>query len=174
MKKEIENNIIYLTPRTKKLVERKMLENKARLQKLSRSVGSTGANTDRWHSELFRTLQDDLAIGHAVSQITKITEGEIILIEPNKHDTAGLGSSIRVEFSSRKGHQDILTIVSSLDMIMEDTPLNWISSKSPIGKALIGKKTGDEISVEVPNGKTTLKIIDVFPANDLDSERKTD
>jgi len=173
MKKEIEN-IIYLTSRTKKLVERKMLENKAKLQELSRSVGSTGADTDRWHSELFRTLQDELAIGHAVSQITKITEGEIVLIEPNKHDTVGLGSSIAVEFSSKKGHQNTLTIVSPLDMVMEDTPLGWISSKSPIGKALIGRKTGDEVAVEIPKGKVVLKIIDVFPANDLDSEEKID
>lgn len=174
MRKEIENNITYLTPRTKKLVERKMIENKTRLQKLSRFVGSTGADTDRWHSELFRTLQDDLAIGHAVSQVTKITEGKIVLIEPNKDDTVGLGSSIIVEFSSKKGRQNILTIVSPLDMVVEDTPLSWISSESPVGKALVGKKAGEEVYVDIPKGKTTLKILDVFPANDLDGEEKID
>ena len=36
-----------------------------------------------------------------------------------------------------------------------------ISDQSPIGAALIGKKAGDEITVEVPNGTITMKVIEV-------------
>jgi transcription elongation factor GreA len=36
-----------------------------------------------------------------------------------------------------------------------------ISDQSPIGAALIGKKAGDEITVEVPNGTLAMKILEV-------------
>jgi transcription elongation factor GreA len=33
-----------------------------------------------------------------------------------------------------------------------------ISDQSPIGKALIGKKAGDEVEVDVPSGKIVYRI----------------
>ena len=36
-----------------------------------------------------------------------------------------------------------------------------ISDQSPIGAALINKKAGDEITVEVPNGTLVMKILEV-------------
>ena len=36
-----------------------------------------------------------------------------------------------------------------------------ISDQSPIGAALIGKRAGDEIEVEVPNGTVSMKILEV-------------
>lgn len=36
-----------------------------------------------------------------------------------------------------------------------------ISDESPVGKALIGKKTGDIIKVKIPNGEITYKILKI-------------
>ena len=36
-----------------------------------------------------------------------------------------------------------------------------ISTSSPIGKALINKKMGESVEVETPNGKITLKILNI-------------
>ncbi len=36
-----------------------------------------------------------------------------------------------------------------------------ISDESPVGKALLGKKVGDEVIVEAPGGEFKLKIIDI-------------
>ncbi len=36
-----------------------------------------------------------------------------------------------------------------------------ISDQSPIGAALINKKAGDEITVEVPNGTLVMKVLEV-------------
>ncbi len=38
---------------------------------------------------------------------------------------------------------------------------NKISNESPVGKAVLGKQVGEEIEVEVPDGKIKYKIIDV-------------
>jgi transcription elongation factor GreA len=36
-----------------------------------------------------------------------------------------------------------------------------ISDQSPICAALIGKRSGDEIEIEVPNGTVVMKILEV-------------
>ena len=38
---------------------------------------------------------------------------------------------------------------------------NKISDQSPIGKALIGTKAGDMVTVEIPSGPIKLKVLDV-------------
>ena len=38
---------------------------------------------------------------------------------------------------------------------------NKISDQSPIGKAIMGTKAGDIITVDIPNGSIKLKILDV-------------
>ena len=36
-----------------------------------------------------------------------------------------------------------------------------ISEESPIANALMGKKIGDEVEIELPKGKITLKILSI-------------
>ena len=38
---------------------------------------------------------------------------------------------------------------------------NKISDMSPIGKALVGKRAGDEVTVELPAGSIVLQILEV-------------
>lgn len=42
-----------------------------------------------------------------------------------------------------------------------DPMQNRISTDSPVGKALVGKKKGDEIEVEVPDGKSKYKVLSI-------------
>ena len=37
-----------------------------------------------------------------------------------------------------------------------------ISNESPVGAALIGKKVGDIVDVEVPSGTIQLKVLDIY------------
>jgi transcription elongation factor GreA len=44
----------------------------------------------------------------------------------------------------------------------ESNPANGkISNESPVGRALLGKKVGDEVEVQTPAGKLKLLIIEV-------------
>jgi len=43
-----------------------------------------------------------------------------------------------------------------------DISLGRISVSSPLGMALIGKKPGDEVSLQAPGGKRTYEIIDIL------------
>ena len=39
-----------------------------------------------------------------------------------------------------------------------------ISDQSPVGKALIGARAGDEVSFEVPSGAVRMKVVEVSRA----------
>jgi len=66
-----------------------------------------------------------------------------------------LGCEVTVEVN---GQVYIYNVVGE----WEADPLNKkISPSSPLGKALLGKKAGDEVEVEVPAGKVVYKIIKI-------------
>lgn len=50
------------------------------------------------------------------------------------------------------------TILGSADVDLEK---NIISYSSPLAKGMIGKKVGDEITIQVPDGKKTVKILSI-------------
>jgi transcription elongation factor GreA len=43
-----------------------------------------------------------------------------------------------------------------------DLEKDKISVTSPIGKALLGRKIGEEVDIEVPAGKLKYKIVDIY------------
>lgn len=46
-----------------------------------------------------------------------------------------------------------------------DSLMQKISNESPVGRELIGKKKGDIVKVEIPNGVATYKILDIQRVN---------
>jgi len=87
----------------------------------------------------------------------RIAEIEHILqnaveIEVSNGDTVVIGSTVHVELE--EGNQEF-QIVGSTEA---DPEQGKISNESPIGKALIGKKPGDEVEVQVPAGAILYKI----------------
>jgi transcription elongation factor GreA len=62
-------------------------------------------------------------------------------------DIVGVGSIVNVK--DDKGQSLKFTIVGSA----EAKPPERLSNESPVGKALIGHKRGDEVAVVLPNGK---------------------
>ena len=68
----------------------------------------------------------------------------------DKH-VANVGSTIVIEYEPDECEE--FKIVGSLEA---DPFNNKISNESPIGKAVIGHKAGEEVSVESPNGAYTV------------------
>ena len=62
-------------------------------------------------------------------------------------DTVSVGSVVNVK--DEKGGSLKFTIVGSA----EAKPPDKLSNESPVGKALMGRKRGEEVSVTLPNGK---------------------
>ncbi len=78
------------------------------------------------------------------------------IAEGNKKGVAGVGSTIIIEYDD--GENEEYELVGS----MEADPLeNKISNESPIGKAVVGHKKGDKITVLSPNGSYEAILKDV-------------
>lgn len=77
------------------------------------------------------------------------------LIEHGDSSIVSLGSTVHLEVEDGKQQY---TIVGSTEANPDE---GKISNESPIGKALLGKKSGQEVEINVPSGMLKYKIIDV-------------
>lgn len=72
-------------------------------------------------------------------------------------DVVNVGSTVTINYVE-DNEDEVYQIVGS----MEADPFeNKISNESPIGKAIVGKKVGDIISVASPNGSYDVKIMKI-------------
>lgn len=92
---------------------------------------------------------------------TRIAELEHILknvevIKKPKGDKVSHGSTVALKSSG--GKEKTFTVVGTV----EADPLNGkISDESPIGKALLGKKKGDDVEIVSPAETTVYKIVSI-------------
>jgi len=77
-------------------------------------------------------------------------------------DKAALGSTV-VVYDSTKEEEIEYKLVTSEE---SDVAKGLISTTSPIGRALMGKKVGDECTVVTPTGKRELEILKLTTIHD--------
>ena len=86
-----------------------------------------------------------------------------VIIDESSIDTnlVTVGSVVKIELKDAltdEVEEDEYTIVGSAEA---DPSESKISNESPIGKALLGKVVGDEIDVQVPDGISKIKILEI-------------
>lgn len=85
----------------------------------------------------------------------RLARSEIISVDPATAEHIIFGATVTVK--NERGKEQVYQLVSS-DSV--EPMAGKISSTSPIGKALIGKKRGDIAEVQTPRGLNKLEIID--------------
>lgn len=142
---ELKNEMTYLkTVREKEVAD---------LIKEARSFGDLSENSeyDEAKNEQGKLYSRIAELENILSNCTVITETE------KNADLVRVGSKVIVmdiEFGDRETYQ----VVGS----QEADPMNGrISEESPFGKALLGKKSGDEVVVEAPAGSIRYKIVEI-------------
>lgn len=86
----------------------------------------------------------------------QIKNAKVIGERQRKAAVAQVGSKVVIEKPGTKTKKEEFTIVGSTEV---DPLSNMISNDSPIGRALVGKKVGDNIEVVVPSGIAKYKIV---------------
>ncbi|HSX01471.1 MAG TPA: transcription elongation factor GreA [Candidatus Saccharimonas sp.] len=99
-------------------------------------------------------LEDQAFTEGRIAEIEHILRHASV-IESKKGGAVALGSTVHLELEDGKQKY---TIVGSTEANPDE---GKISDVSPIGKALLGKKPGDEVNVQVPSGTLTYKITKV-------------
>jgi transcription elongation factor GreA len=89
--------------------------------------------------------------------------GEISLINLDKipHGRAAIGSTLELRESNGDNH--VFQLVMPEDANAEK---GWISTASPIGRALVGKEEGDEVKVPTPTGVRKFEILKLTTIHD--------
>ena len=89
-----------------------------------------------------------------ISEIEHILKHAVI-IEKKKGGKVDVGSTVHVELETGKQKYQIVGSAEA------NPDKGMISNESPLGKALLGGKPGDEVEVAVPSGAITYKILKV-------------
>ena len=94
--------------------------------------------------------------------------GELSLVNMSNipHDCAGLGSTVIV-FDQTKEEEIVYRLVTSEE---SDVTQGRISTTSPIGRGLMGKKKGDTATVVTPSGKRELEVLKITTIHDQAEE----
>ena len=89
---------------------------------------------------------------------------EVSLVDFSKipHDKVGLGSTV-VVLDMKRDEELTYSLVTSEEA---DAAQGLISTTSPIGRALLNRKVGDEIEVATPAGKKEFEVVRLFTIHD--------
>ncbi len=92
-----------------------------------------------------------------IAEINSILANAQVVDSPKKTGKVGIGSTLTLE--DAKGKQRVFTIVGGAEA---DAVNGKISNESPLGRAVLGHKKGDDITYEGPTGRAmSFKIVKV-------------
>ncbi len=134
------------------LINNKRKEIAERLREAKNSGGDLTENSEYEYAK-----NEQAFIEGRIEQINEILGNHLIIENKKSKGLVELGSMVVVRDMDKKKDKEF-KIVSSIE---SDPEKNKISDESPMGMALINRKTGDEVLVKTPKDTKRLKIIKV-------------
>ena len=97
--------------------------------------------------------------GHVEARIKELEYivDNATIIEEGKKGTVGVGSTVEIKYID----DDEIETYSIVGSTEADPFENKISNESPIAIGIMGKKAGDVVSIDSPNGSYDVKIISI-------------
>jgi transcription elongation factor GreA len=91
----------------------------------------------------------------------RVSEIALMNLDKLPHDKVGFGSTVHLK--DPNGQVIIYQLVMPEDA---DVDQGLISTASPIGRALINKEEGDEVTVSAPNGSKRFEVVKLLTIHD--------
>jgi len=122
--------------------------------KEARAFGDLSEN-----AEYDEAKNEQARVENEIATLEQILRNAVV-VDDDEVDVSvvSIGTTVKildVEFNEEEEYH----IVGSIEA---DADRGQISNESPVGSALMGKKTGEVVSVESPGGKIQFKIIDIY------------
>ncbi len=115
----------------------------------ARELGDLSEN-----SEYTAAKQDLAFMDGRIAELEDILHNAKI-ITSHTRSQVGVGSKVTVNINGKK---ELFTVVGEWEA---DPMQRKISHESPLGKALIGKKMGEQVQVDAPAGRILYKIVSI-------------
>jgi len=153
------SNPNYITPEG----ARKLSEELARLRSTDRprivqEVADAAAQGDRSENAEYIYGKKKLReIDRRMHYLTKRLESAVV-VDPNEQKGDKIFFGARVEVEDEDGKRHAYRIVGEDEIDSKSGHISW---KSPVGRALLGKREGDVVTVRRPAGEVEMEIVSV-------------
>ena len=119
--------------------------------KTAREFGDLSEN-----SEYSSAKDEQERVESRIAEIEHILMNVEIISKPKGDSKVQLGSSVKLK--SDNGKTAEFQVVGTVEA---DPMSGKISDESPIGKAMMGKKVGEQVEIKTPNDTTVYKIVEI-------------
>ncbi len=160
---DADKNRVVLTPEGKRKLEEELFDLKTNKRveianeiKTARGFGDLSENAEYDEAKNAQARMET-----RVRQIEEMLRNCVVVDESDRPaDTVSVGRAVRV-YDMEYEEEDVYTVVGSTEA---DPSRLFVSSESPIGAALIGKRVGDIAEVLAPGGVIKLEVREILPA----------
>ncbi len=151
---------IFLTPEGKaKLQEELDFLRNVKRHEVAAAIHSAKEEGDIMENSAYDAAKEQQAFVEGRIMSLEQMLKNAMMIDPNRlNDAVGMGCYVKLVERGTKG-DEVYQIVGSAEA---DPAKGRISNESPVGRALLGKKKGDEIIVKIPAGERHLKIVEIW------------
>ncbi len=149
---------VYLTKEGLEKLKKELHELKYKIRpQISQKVATAREHGDLKENAEYHAAREELAMVESrVQELeSKISRAQVISEDEIGTETVSILNTVTIE-DLKRNKQLKYTLVSAEEA---DFKQNKISVTSPVGKALLGKKVGDVVEIQVPAGILKYKIL---------------
>jgi len=150
LKKKLQDEIMALEYELRNELPKEILK--------ARAHGDLSENAE-YHAAKERQSYVNARLGQLQSRLREFSMVDVTKIP---RDRVGLGSSV-VVLDIDKDAEATYNLVTSEEA---DVAKGRISTSSPIGKGLLGKKVGDTVKIQIPGGLREMEILSLTTIHD--------
>lgn len=136
--------------------ELEYLENIAMQQVIERIAAARELGDLKENSEYAAARDEQGLLASRIASLKSRLKDIAVVEQSHDRSSVSIGSTITVESKDKKKFQ--YTIVGTEDA---DPDLAKISYESPMGRAFLEKRKGDQVTVGTPRGNMEYKIVDI-------------
>jgi transcription elongation factor GreA len=150
---------IFLTPegRTKLEAELEHLRHVRRAEVAERIHAAKEEGDIMENSAYDEAKNEQAFVEGRIMTIEQMLKNAVLIDAARSKDSVQLGSYVTVIERGASG-EDVFHIVGSAEA---DPDRGRISNESPVGRALLGKRVGDEVQVKIPDGVRYIKVKEI-------------
>lgn len=145
-----QEGIEILKKELQELKTKKRQEIAKRLQE-AKDLGDLSENAEYFEAKEAQSLNEN-----RIGELEELLKNAVVIKTPSAEDIVGIGSTVEVKLGNN--NIEVFKIVGSAEAKPQD---GKISNESPLGRAFLNKKIGEEVDVKTPGGIVKYKIMKI-------------
>ena len=154
----MQEKVVYLTPEGKERFAKELRElltvRRHEVEDRIRRAKEFSDTVDNAEYDEAKTEQS--FVEGRIQELERMLSSARMIEEPARSDFVRMGSHVKVVDGD--GDEQTYYVVGSQEA---DPRRGLISNESPIGRALIGKRAGENVTVVAPGGSFDLKVLEI-------------